>query len=213
VSTQDEIFIASEADRWFERNAHALEKVSEHDLAMRVVDLYGLAPKTVLEIGAANGYRVAEIARRTGARGFAVEPSPKAIADGRRRFPGVEFHQGEARALPIDGAYDLVIVNFVLHWIDRKNLLRCVAELDRVVADGGCLLIGDFYPWHPTANVYHHLPDAGVKTFKQDYGAIFVASELYQPVALLTSDGHSRGASIPDDKRYGVSLLRKRLAA
>ena len=213
MSTQDEVFVASEADRWFERNAHVLDKVSEHDLAMRVVELYQLAPKSVLEIGAANGYRVAEIARRTGARGFAVEPSGKAIVDGRQRFPEVTFHQGEARALPIEGSYDLVIVNFVLHWIDRNNLLRCIAEIDRVVADGGHLMIGDFHPWHATANVYHHLPEHGVKTFKQDYPAVFVASELYQPVALLTSDGHSLSASVEDKQRYGVSLLRKRIAA
>ena len=213
MPTQDEIFGVSEADRWFERNAHALEQVSEHDLAMRVVELYALRPTSVLEIGAANGYRVAAIASRTGARGVAVEPSPKAIADGRSRFPDVEFRQGEARALPVDDTYDLVIINFVLHWIDRHNLLRCIAEIDRVVADGGHLLIGDFHPWHPTANAYHHLPDAGVKTFKQDYAAVFVASELYQPVALLTSDGHTLGGSIADDKRYGVSLLRKRIAS
>ena len=213
MPTQDEIFSASEADRWFERNAHALEKVSDHDLAMRVIELYGLRPTSVLEIGAANGYRVAAISSLTGARGVAVEPSPKAIADGRTRFPQIEFVQGEARNLPTHDTFDLVIINFVLHWIDRHNLLRCIAEIDRVVANGGHLLIGDFHPWHPTANVYHHLPDAGVKTFKQDYGAVFVASELYQPVALLTSDGHALGGSIPDDKRYGVSLLRKRIAS
>jgi SAM-dependent methyltransferase len=213
VPTQDEIFTSSEADRWFERNRHVLERVSEHDVPLRLLALYNLRPRSVLEIGAANGYRVAAIAERSNARGVAIEPSALAIADGRSRFPNVDFHQGEARSLPVEDEFELVIVNFVLHWIDRRNLLRCVAEIDRVVADGGYLLIGDFHPWHPMANSYHHLPDAGVRTYKQDYGAIFAASQLYQPVALLTSHGHELDAGIADNERYGVSLWRKRIAS
>lgn len=211
MPTQDEIFTATEADQWFERNKHVLEKLDDADVPLRLVELYKLAPKSVLEIGAANGYRVAEIARRTGARGVAVEPSATAVADGRARFPQLEFHQGQARQLPVEGTFDLVIVHFVLHWIDRKNLLRCVAEIDRVVADGGFLVIGDFHPWHPARNKYHHLPDADVMTYKQDYAQLFVASELYQPIGMLTSYGFTLDATVADDRRAGVTLLRKRL--
>jgi SAM-dependent methyltransferase len=210
VATQDEIFTASEADQWFERNKHVLDKLSDQDVPLRLVELYKLRPASVLEIGAANGYRVAEIARRNGARGVAIEPSGKAIEDGRARFPHVAFHQGQARQLPIDGAFDLVIVHFVLHWIDRKNLLGCIAEIDRVVADGGYLVIGDFHPWHPSRNNYHHLPEAEVMTYKQDYSQIFVATELYQPVGMLTSYGFELDAAVDDDRRAGVTLLRKR---
>jgi SAM-dependent methyltransferase len=211
VPTQDEIFTASEADQWFERNKQVLEHLDEHDIPLRLVELYKLAPKSVLEIGAANGYRVAEIARRTGARAVAIEPSGKAIEDGRTRFPHVEFHQGQARQLPIDGTFDLVIVHFVLHWIDRSNLMKCVAEIDRVVADGGYLIIGDFHPWQPARNKYHHLPDESVMTYKQDYAQVFIAAGIYQPVGLLTSYGFVLDAAVPDDRRAGVTLLRKRL--
>lgn len=210
MATQDEIFTASEADQWFERNKHVLDKLSEQDVPLRLVELYKLEPASVLEVGAANGYRVAEIARRTGAKGVAIEPSSKAIEDGRARFPHVEFHQAQARDLPIAATFELVIVHFVLHWIDRKNLLRCIAEIDRVVADGGYLVIGDFHPWHPARNKYHHLPDAEVMTYKQDYAQIFVATELYQPVGMLTSYGFELDAAAADDRRAGVTLLRKR---
>jgi len=214
VTTQDEVFKAGEADRWFDRNKHAIERLRDDDVPLRLLELYKLAPASVLEIGAANGYRVAELARRTGAKGVAIELSKSAIEDGRARFPHVEFHQGEACALPLvaDTTFDLVIVHFVLHWIDRKNLLRCVAEIDRVVADGGYLLVGDFHPWHAARNKYHHLPDAGVMTYKQDYAQIFVASELYQPVCMLTSNHRlDLDPAVPDDGRSAVTLLRKRL--
>jgi SAM-dependent methyltransferase len=210
MTTQDEIFIASESDQWFERNKHVLGALDDADVPLRLVELYRLAPASILEIGAANGYRVARLASRTGARGVAIEPSAKAIEDGRARFPQVEFHQGEARELPVRDVYELVIVNFVLHWIDRKNLLRCVAEIDRVVADGGHLLIGDFHPWHPARNKYHHLPNKDVSTFKQDYAQIFIASECYQPVAMLTDHDKQLDAKVADDQRSAVTLLRKR---
>lgn len=211
MATQDEIFAASEADQWFERNKHVIGALDENDVPLRLVELYKLAPTSVLEIGASNGYRVAEIARRTKARGVAVEPSGKAIEDGRARFPHVEYHQGTAANLPVTTTFDLVIINYVLHWIDRKTLLRSIAEIDRVIADGGYLLLGDFHPWHPTRNKYHHLPDQEVMTYKQDYAQIFLATELYQPVAMMTSyNGTQLDATVPDDKRGYVSFLRKR---
>jgi SAM-dependent methyltransferase len=214
MTTQDGVFVASEGDRWFERNSAAIERLDpKRDLVTRLFDLYQLAPKTIAELGAANGFRVAALAERLGAKATAVEPSARAIADGRARFPHVEYLQGEARALPLaqDRQFDVVIINFVLHWIDRSTLLRSVSEVDRVVADGGYLLIGDFYPWVPTQVKYHHLPDAEVYTYKQDYAEIFLASRTYQPVGLLTADGHTISSDVDDDRRYGAWLLRKRL--
>ena len=42
-------------------------------------------------------------------------------------------------------------------------------------------------------------------------GTRFVASELYQPVAMLTSYGFELDANVADDRRAAVTLLRKRL--
>jgi SAM-dependent methyltransferase len=210
--TQDDTFVASEADRWFDRNREALAAVDwDRDPPMRLLSLYRVPFQTVLEVGAANGYRVAELARRSRARATAVEPSPKALADGRTRFPDVDFRQGEVRALPVSETFDLVIVNFVFHWIDRANLLRAVAEVDRVVADGGYLLIGDFFPDRPTRVKYHHLADADVYTYKQDYGALFRASGLYQQLALLSGSGHDLQSNAADADRTATWLLRKGL--
>ena len=57
MATQDEIFTASEADQWFERNKHVLDKLSDQDVPLRLVELYKLRPASVLEIGAASGYK------------------------------------------------------------------------------------------------------------------------------------------------------------
>ena len=211
---QDEIFIRSEGDGWFARNRAALHAFDpDADLPLRLLDLYALRPQSVLEVGAANGARLAAIHRMTGARTFAVEPSAQAIQDGRAKFPFVTFVRGTADALPLQGSYDLVIVNFVFHWIDRLTLLRSVAEVDRLVRDGGFLIVGDFQPANRLQVPYHHLQDRGVYTYKQDYGELFRASGLYHPVGLLTAHHATKrlDPDVAENERIGAWLLRKEL--
>ncbi|HXG51798.1 MAG TPA: class I SAM-dependent methyltransferase [candidate division Zixibacteria bacterium] len=209
---QDSLFALGEGDRWFARNRAALRNFDPGaDLPLRLLELYGLGPRSVLEIGAADGFRLAEIRARTGARGVAVEPSARAAAEGRARFPDIEFVRGIAHAVPLRGAFDLVIVNFVFHWISRANLLRAIAEVDRLVADGGSLILGDFQPSNRFQIPYHHLPASEVYTFKQDYAASFLASGLYHPVCLLTRGHGARRlqAGVAEDQRIGAWLLHK----
>src|SRR2546426_5441653 len=97
--SQGTVFLESEADRWFERNRRALEHFDPGaDVPLRLLELYGMRPKRVVELGASNGFRVAAIQERYGTRAVAVEPSRKAIDDGKRRYPAVEFHQALASA-------------------------------------------------------------------------------------------------------------------
>ena len=213
-SSQDQIFATFEGDRWFERNKAALNRFDpEADFPLKLMELYGLCPRSVLEIGAANGYRLAAISGRYGAKVVAVEPSAGAILDGKTRFPFVEFVRGVVYAIPLQELFDLIIVNFVFHWIDRINLLRSIAEIDRLLVNGGFLIIGDFYPCNFVKVRYHHLPEQEVYTYKQNYAATFLASGLYHPVGLLTGDHSSRaltGEAFEDD-RSGGWLLRKML--
>jgi SAM-dependent methyltransferase len=166
-----------------------------------------------LEIGAANGFRLAAIHQRTGAEAVAVEPSERAVLDGKASFPFITFIRGTASAVPLRKAFDLVIVNFVFHWIDRQSLLSAVAEVDRLVRDGGYLLIGDFLPANQLQVRYHHLEDREVYTYKQNYAATFLASGLYHAVVLLTAHHGSKQlqARITENERIGAWLLRKEL--
>ena len=66
---QDDIFRQTEGDRWFARNRAALGAFdASADLALRLLELYNLRPQSVIEIGAANGFRLAAIERWSGAR-------------------------------------------------------------------------------------------------------------------------------------------------
>jgi SAM-dependent methyltransferase len=212
---QDEVFLQSEGDRWLARNKAAIlnAEFSTNDHVIRTMTMMNLAPQCVLEIGASNGWRLHEIARRFGCRVTAVEPSREAIQDGQGRFPSVQFLRGTASELPCDGQarFDLVIINFVFHWVDRSTLLRSVAEIDRVLSDGGFLLIGDFYPSLPQRVRYHHLPDQDVWTYKQNYGDIFLSSNLYEMIASYSFDHatHALRSDVAPEDRAQVALLRK----
>lgn len=211
---QDRVFSDSEGDRWFARNRRALNAFdASADLPLKLIRLYGLTPERVLEIGAANGFRLAAIHQCTGAEAVAVEPSAQAVLNGKASFPFITFIRGTASAVPLRESFDLVIVNFVFHWIDRQSLLRAVAEVDRLVRDGGYLLIGDFYPANQLQVRYHHLESEEVYTYKQNYAATFLASGLYHPVSFLTAHHATTvlQARVAENERIGTWLLRKEL--
>lgn len=211
---QDEIFRQTEGDRWFARNRAALGAFdASADLALRLLGLYDIRPQSVIEIGAANGFRLAAIERWSGARCVALEPSADAVCNGKASFPALTFIRGSAESVPIKESFDLVIVNFVFHWIDRVSLLRSVAEVDRLVRDGGFLIIGDFQPANFMRARYHHLTDREVYTYKQDYPALFQSAGLYHSVAMLSADHSSKALDprVAERDRIGASLLRKEL--
>lgn len=210
---QGAIFAASEGDRWFARNRAALARFDPAaDLPLRLLELYGVHPRRALEIGAANGYRLAALVERYGAHVVAVEPSFAAIRDGTAHFPAVTFVRGDAAAIPLGEPFDLVIAHFVLHWLDRSSLLRAVAEIDRLLVDGGFLVIGDFLPANLLRVLYHHRAEDDLYTYKQNYAAIFLASGLYHPVGLLTADDRcALDAAAGEATRTGTWLLRKQL--
>ena len=212
--SQDKIFADFEGDRWFARNNPQLEKFDPRvDPVCRLIELYGLKPRKVIEVGAANGVRLEVIRQRYQSNVIAIDVSSQALADGRSKFPHIKFVRGVAHAIPTKEIFDLVIVNFVFHWIDRSNLLRSVGEIDCVVMDGGFLVIGDFYPSNFTKVRYHHSPDDEVYTYKQNYAAIFEASGLYSHVCLLTEEHSSGGfeGEVSEDGRRGAWLLHKKL--
>jgi malonyl-CoA O-methyltransferase len=105
------------------------------------------------------GRRIADIGCGTGRRlrgleaieAIGVEPSAEMLAEGARegRWPAqVRFVRGDVRALPLGESFDVVWCRLVLGHI--AELARAYAELARVTAAGGRLVVSDFHPsaWH-----------------------------------------------------------------
>lgn len=217
--TQEDLFFKSEGTAWFRRNHAAVNDPQREktDWPLRIMNKHGLRPKRVLEIGCSNGWRLGMIQKHYRCECVGIEPSSAAVAEGRKTRPNVAFKRGVSSALPVGAktTFDLVIINFVFHWMARERLLASVAEADRVLADGGHLIVGDFLPNRPVKNGYHHLPDGAAYTFKQDYTKIFLASGLYRLVGrdVFDHDGTTRpGAKIDPDQRGMCALPEKSLS-
>ena len=184
MSSQTHAFIQGEGDAWWERNRDKVD-YGPADPVLRAMETLP-APRAVLEIGCANGGRLNAIHRLTGAECFGVDPSGEAIEDGSKAFLNIELAQATADSLPFKRRFDLVIFGFCLYLLDRADLFSAVAETDRVLADGGHLLIYDFCPESPCSRPYIHLE--GLRSYKMDYSALFAGNPAYRVVGRLEAE-------------------------
>lgn len=218
---QDDVFLAGEGDAWFQRNREALGATAalRHDWPLALIGQLDAAQRagigSVVELGCSNGWRLARLRQTLPARMVGVDASAEAVADGHARYPGLALRQGGLAEVPLQEQFDLTIVNFVLHWIDRSTLARCVAEIDRVTRDGGLLVLGDFLPDYPQRRAYHHRsPEERVFTYKQDYARIFEAMGTWREIARVTFDHGNVGDQIKtaaSGSRSVCSVLQKSL--
>lgn len=185
---QDVIFAESEGNAWYRRNAAKLGGIDGPDA---LLDMAKLLPdarraqiRSICDIGCANGERLARFAQLlpSAERLCGFDASSDAVAAGVDRFDGLDLKSGLADTPPFEGAFDLVTISFVLHWIDRTRLVRTLAAIDGLVADNGLLILSDFLPDRPCSRRYHHRSDVELFTYKQDYAAAFTGLGIYRQI-------------------------------
>lgn len=218
TNLQKNAFIAYEADAWFERNKAFLEKYStESDRVVGLIRDYNVKPSAVLEIGCSWGYRLNGLHKTFNCKVYGVEPSQKAVDFGRKTFPDVTFHEGTADNLSHlpNASVDVVIVGFVFYVIDREIIFRVVSEIDRVLKNGGLLIIIDFFSETSLRKAYHHIKDFSAYSFKQNYDEIFTSSRLYYLLDKSTMNhvNYQLDATEDYDNKYSITLLKKDLNA
>ena len=174
---QDLIFREGEGTKWLKRNEPHLP--IKNDLVLDALgELIGGLNKTsqVLEIGCSNGWRLEEIKKRYGCKVYGVDPSRTALRLAGQK--GVYPILGTARDLPMaDNSCDMVIYGFCLYLCNREDMFLIAKEGDRVLKDGGLMVIYDFAAPRPQRVPYKH--KNGVWTYKQDYENMFLASPAY----------------------------------
>lgn len=215
---QNLIFQKGEGDAWFRRNASTLGTFSKADPAQLLLGQLDLSRQgmisSVCDIGCANGWRLSQI--REGLpnvrRLCGFDVSEAAVANGLSHSSGLDLRVGGIDEPPFAEQFDLVIVSFVLHWVDRQRLARAIASVDSLVAPNGLLLISDFYPDRPCARRYHHRRDVELYTYKQDYVGSFTALGLYRELSRLTFSHDQSGLLVgpaADQDRAVCALLHK----
>jgi SAM-dependent methyltransferase len=219
VMQQDEVFLDQEGDNWFERNSIAIDnKIKEFDFPTYLIDLLEHKDKinTIAELGCSNGWRLQKLHKKfPSVQLSGIDASAAAIADGKNKYPHIELKQGLLADIPLQQQYDVVIVFFVFHWVDRSSLAKSIAEVDRLVKDGGLLIIGDFSPDFPQRRRYHHLSEQNIFTYKQDYTRTFESLGIYKEITKFTSS-HDKQQSLiiqtcDSTNRLSCSILHKSL--
>lgn len=210
---QREAFLSGEGDGYFKRNQAALERNDDaRNLVVSRIShhLNGMTGPRVLEIGCATGGNLAALGALNSIEGVGIDPSAEAVRAGAAQFPSLSLHVGTADNLRFtDASFDLVWFGFCLYLVDRPLLHRVVAECDRVLRDGGLLVIYDFDPDVPCVRQYRHLP--GLNSYKMDYSRLYLANPAYSLIEKLSFSHSDLQWSADPQERLGLWICRKNM--
>ncbi|MFD1446448.1 class I SAM-dependent methyltransferase [Oceanobacillus profundus] len=171
---QKEIFSSTEGDQWFYRNKSSQDVYEIY----RVLTKYLDKSSKILEIGCSAGKNLNYFEKTVGCDCYGIDPSSKAIEQGKKDYPNLHLHTGTADSLEFENEFfDLVLFGFCLCLIDRDLLSRTIAEADRILKNNGFIGINDFDPGLPIQKDFKHYE--GLKTYKYDYSKIFLAFPHY----------------------------------
>ncbi|MGA4838225.1 class I SAM-dependent methyltransferase [Streptomyces sp. G45] len=95
----------------------------------------------IADLGCGPGHVAAHLAGH-GARAVGVDLSAGMLAEGRRRYPQVEFRQGDLLALPAeDGEFGAAVALYTIIHLAPGELLPAFHEAHRVLRPAGLLLV------------------------------------------------------------------------
>lgn len=192
---QSQLFLHGEGQQWFNRNKDKIDV--KHDPVLRMIEQAGIKPQRVLEVGCSNGWRLMELHDRYRCHVSGVDPMPSSD------FSFVEQGTADDLRLCFDEDFDLVIYGFCLYLCDREDLFRIVMEGDRVLQDGGHIIIHDFIAHSPHHRLYAH--KEGVKSFKMHHANLWLGNPAYRSIRSDIQNWEDI------DKATGTYLLKKDL--
>ncbi|MDG4861942.1 methyltransferase domain-containing protein [Streptomyces sp. T-3] len=105
----------------------------------------------IADLGCGPGHVAAWLAGQ-GARTVGIDLSAGMVAEGRRRFPKVEFREGDLLELPArDGEFASAVALYTIIHLGPDELHRAFAEAHRVLRPSGLMLVA----FHMGAEVRH----------------------------------------------------------
>jgi SAM-dependent methyltransferase len=211
MGNQKKIFKESEANNYHERNKDKNHEVQvSYDLEILVETLKPFSKDimSILELGCANGIKLAYLVKHFDAIGYGVDLSSSALEDARMRYPELNFeHAGADERIFHKNSMDLVYLGFFLYVLDREDVYTTMANVDYYLNNSGFVAILDFDYGINAKFPYAHNKD--ITTYKSDYAKIFLSSGHYHLVSKTSFQHDSRIFSIDPNLRISLSILFK----
>ena len=213
--------VIQESNRYFERNKNAITDKNEASknayIAKSFIEKYIASfPNTiskVLEIGCNYGYNLNFISQELNIECHGIEPSDKAVEYGNQRWSEnnskVHLTQGISNKLPYhDDEFDVVLIGFSLYVTPREMIADSILEINRVLRQGGFIILTDFDTPIMCRRVNEH--NAEMPVFKENYANRFLP--IGYSLAEKTSYSHSGDTFNPDiQERVSTQSLYKEI--
>lgn len=172
--SQKNTFFAGEGEAWLERNKNKL--TGENDPVLDAIEKYKLDPAVVLEIGCANGWRLDLLREKYDCVTWGVDPG----ASGEQH--NILRRTADKTGMSIE-CFDVVIYGWCLYLCDPEDYLKIAAEGDRVLTDGGFLIVYDFATPAPYKTKYKH--KEGLFSYHYDFSKLWLAHPAYSLYARI----------------------------
>lgn len=172
------IFLTEEGNNYFQRNINLLT-TNNKDIILRNLDIKNINNKTIIELGCSNGWRLNQMKTISPLNNYiGLDTSIDAINFGKSNYEGINFLHGSIDNIDLsDNICDIVLIPFVLMYVDRNLLLKTIFEIDRITKNNGMIIITDFYSNRPRKNAYKHYENTFI--YKQNYFNIFTSTNNY----------------------------------
>lgn len=180
MSAQKEAYKANLGDNWIRRNRAALNE-DKDDPVESLFNLF--APgviKRVVEVGCANGWRLKKL-KEKGYDVYGIDPSKEGIMEARESIEPTNLVIGTADDMPWDdGYFDCVIMGFCMWAMPPEDWFGAVAESDRILKEGGALIIHDRFSARAIRRPYTEpgVPE-GMYQYTYDWKKLWMAHPAY----------------------------------
>jgi SAM-dependent methyltransferase len=208
----DLLSIGREADAYYVRNVDQ-NKPSSDPMLPALQRIHVVRPMlSVLEIGSNTGWRLDGIRASLGvSKVCGVEASQLAVDEHRLTYSDIPVVRGVApqvlSGFPAE-SFDTVIVGFLMYLLPRDLLFTFAAEVDRILADDGHIVIEDFLHPTPLSRDYTHQDQ--LRVFKHDPSAPWSWSPTYSLIDRQLIEHEAHTVDNADVSRWiTVDVLRK----
>lgn len=216
-----ETYDGEKAENYERRRSGSLTWRREQEIVESFLALANPSPgSSVLDVPVGTG-RFNDLYQTFRLRTIGIDISADMLAQARSRLTDrALLCLGDATRLPLASeCIDIAICVRLLHLLDPGDARSTIAELGRVVKDGGHLIIGSrVHRWNRGQNPLHQMPTmakAAARTWKFRLGRANSRSHPWRRIrrsfsaAQFTIIQEREPTSYPDGSRYALFILKK----